>query len=80
MSEYIKNPHQDYQEVDTLRDGELCAVVTRRRQNGRLTYRILKEFTKGGKTRHTSYLSSRHLDSVQRLLVRIKQLERKERG
>lgn len=69
-------PKTEYAEIDTLRDEqnpEVISVITaRQRPSGLITYSfsILKEFQRreGGPVDRTSYLNTRHLGAMRRLL------------
>ena len=77
MSNGIRNGYEDIEEIADP-DG-VVALISRRRSNGTLTVGIFKVFERDGVKEKTSFLNSRHLDAVRRVLdiaeARIKKLE-----
>ena len=78
-----QNPN--YREVERVRDPDgVVAVISERIRTGQMSFALYKEFDQDGKIRLSSYLSTRHIPAVRRLLddlgERLEQLEDKARS
>jgi hypothetical protein len=61
-----------YREIETIKDPDgVIAVITQRMDTGHLSFRIQKEYEAGGQVRATSYLGRRHIEAIERLVVRV---------
>lgn len=67
MSNRARNPM--FTVVTTIADHEgVVAEITERIDNGRCSFALYREFEKDGKTRRSSFMNKRHIDSCRRLL------------
>lgn len=79
------NTNPNYREVERIRDPDgVVAVISERIRTGQMSFAIYKEFDQDGKTRHSSYLSARHIPAIRRILddmtERVEELEDKARS
>lgn len=62
--------NQKFRVVETVRDPDgVVAVITERVSDGRISFMLTREFELAGETKRTTYLNSRHLPAVQRLIT-----------
>lgn len=59
----------DFSHVDTVRDPDgPVAIITERNKDGRVTFSLMKEFDRGGKTERTPYFHRSHIPALRRLI------------
>jgi hypothetical protein len=64
-----KHPNDSFRVLDTIRDPDgVIATITERIADGRISFSLAREITKGNQTTRTAYLARRHLPAVRRLL------------
>jgi hypothetical protein len=75
----------NFREIDVIRDPDgLAAVITERRDNGRVSFMIAREFERNGQTMRSAFIARRHLPGARRLLEavedRLDQIEDRTRA
>lgn len=79
------NTNPNYREVERVRDPDgVVAVISERIKTGQMSFALYKEFDQDGKIRLSSYLGTRHIPAIRRVLDdltdRLEQLEDKARS
>lgn len=60
----------EYRELEIIRDPDgVIAVITQSSRDGRISFKLAREFEQNGATKQTPYLARRHLPAIRRLLA-----------
>lgn len=60
----------EYTELEIVRDPDgVIAVITKSSRDGRISFKLAREFEQNGTTKQTPYLARRHLPAIRRLLA-----------
>jgi hypothetical protein len=60
-----------YQEISKIRSGEIICIVTEHVPTKRRSFMFAKEYARDGRVTRTSFLNSRHVDDVMKLLQEV---------